>query len=829
MSSSLVVNGTTYNTSSRKTNSLIITARGWDLDSDLWLEFQEYCAGPQPKFAGPYAVTSTDPSGTLRFAGNITGVQPGWSAYGRTWNYRCLGLKNRANWLPVVAVDGSGVMTYDLPYEDEDAIASNNGKSVGAIVAAVLTQHATALTAAGITTDATTTSQLAALTLVPNERVVVAGERLWQALESVFLRWARNQRLVILASGLVRVVDVSAGSAHTLTLGTDPVDPPLFSREWTHCASRVAARGAGRIRPAYVSTLASQLTASWSGADQSAWTWADFAKPADAYDKGTVNSVLGPTSVRVTSSSGTVHWPINFWSDRQAWIYLTKTTGTGLTYQESAPITACTAMVAGGTSDLTLGLTLDNQGASDYDAYTLIGKVAPAGSGRNNVWRLYNVVTPGNLVERHLVKRFPAPVPFVGLNGSMAMLTTSPVASIYKSLSSYPATFRVMPDTGQVLFDRPVIELLNSQAALNIGGGSVTIYDDIWMLLAYSRGALTAPYPADVAGVPQYAGTSYSAAGLSRTLYADVDTWRYEGNQSTMVSFAQMVHGSVSDTVVEGTVKYKGYYTTVEDPTGGHKLNIAAAYYTTGDESLAIPVRAVTYRYESAGGGLLYETEMRCTSRRDPRTDQGFYLHLSQLGTGGQFGAMAGGLNPFGVWQPPTDPEMRDPLYGARQLGAMAAAGPATAGMVDPLGPALGTGDPGGAGGSVDRAGAPGGQKQTYPGRRKRRGLAKRRPEDRFMPTPAADDDEHERQLEAARAEYEGRGDERHRELNHARTEARARAAARAEDGRVVRRRYLENSLNAAHGPSSPGPPDGGAGRGEAPPAPTPAPPEDGS
>lgn len=635
MASILTVDGVAYDQAARKSSSLIVDAWGWDTDADYWLEFHEYCAGYQPAFSGPKEVSFTDASSTLRFTGDITGVQPGWGDGGRTWCYRCQGLKYRGNMLPVTGVDGAGLMAWNLRLDDEDYLASNAGKSLGDILAAAFTQHSSALGAIGISTDGTTASQMAAYTIVPQEPVYLQGERLIDAIEWILRQYAGYARMLITPAGKVRFIDMTAGASHTLTLGTDPVDPPLFSRDWSTCATRVVVRGRGEIYPAVVSLLNLDLVPAWTPTQQAAWKMDDFDKPGDAYDYGTVTTTGGPTTITVHSHDGATAWPANFWSDREAWVYLQKATGTGLTYSESRPVTACTALTAGGTSVLTLGLDLDNSASTAWDTYTLVGKSGDLAAGRNNVYRLFDVVTPGNWIEQHLVKNFPQPVPFVGLNNAMVQLVSSPVCMVvYQGGSSVPATFRVIPSTGQILFDRPYIEAINQAADLALGGAHVLQADDLVVLLAYSRGALSAPYPADVAGVPQYAGTAFSIAGLERTGWADVDSWRYKGNEALMVDMAKMLHQSRCDTVISGTVQYKGVYSTVLDPGTGHKLSFASVCGTTGDEALGVPVRAVTVKYATGGGGLLATTEMAVSSRRDPRTSQGMYMHLSQFGSG---------------------------------------------------------------------------------------------------------------------------------------------------------------------------------------------------
>jgi hypothetical protein len=703
LTTTLTVGGTSYAQAARKTNSMCIDAWGWDYDDGYWLEFHEHTAGPQPKFTGPTAVTLND--GTLRFTGDLTSCQPGMNDGVRTWGYRCLGLEYRASQIPVTAVDGSGTIVYDLPAEDEDYLASNSGLSLGTIVGNILTMHVTVLTAAGITTDTTTTAQLAALTLVPKDAVYVQGERLWPALQSVFQRFARNNRLWILPSGLVRVIDVTAGTNHSLTQGTDPIDPPLWARDWSHNATRVQTRGKGRIRPAYVSWVVGTLQRTWTDTDEANWNMAQFSTPVDAYDIGTVTSMLGPTSVRVQSSSGSRTWATNFWSGRQAWIHLRNDGGAvGLSYQEAAPVTANTALTAGGTSDISLGLTLDNSGTGAYDHYTMVGTIAPAGTtgALNNVYRLYNIVTPGNWIEHHLVKRFPSPQPFFGLNGQFTELTLTPTCLILGGSSAYPATFRIEPATGRILFDRPTVEQLNSASTLATGGTGVVKPVDIRVMLAYSRGALTAVYPPDVSGAPAYAGTAYTVAGLARTRVADVESWLYEGDETTMTSLAQMIHGSISDTIIEGTVRYKGFYSAVFDADGGHRVTTVEPKLPSGSVSTTVPIRGVTVRYITGGGGLLYQTDMKCSSRRDPRTDESMYLHLCQFGTGGS--AIAGGYNPYGV--------------GQLTPGEMAGMGPAGVSM-----PTTGGGNGYGGGGDLGRGGGNGNVSGRYAGRRKRRGL----------------------------------------------------------------------------------------------------------
>jgi hypothetical protein len=635
----LTVDGVDYDQAGRKAARLIVNAWGWDWDRDYWLEFYEYASGYKPTFRGCKSVQYRDAGGTLRFSGVITAVQPGLGAEGRTWGYRCQGLKYSAAWLPVVAIDGGSRMSFNAPVGDDAYDLATVGKTVGEIVSAVLTQHATALTALGIAADSTTTAQLATLTLVPPERVDVRGERLTQGIDDVLRKYARNVRWAILPDGKIRFQDVAQGTSRTLTVGRD-CNPPLLTRSWADCATRTQLRGAGRIYPFYGSQSAAQLVPAWTTAQRNAWKWSDYAAPGDGTDAGNVVTTSGPTSVTISSSSPAAHWVANFWNGRDAWIQLYKTSGSGATYQESAKVTACTALVAGGTSTLTLDPPLENSAATAWDKYVIVARSAPltgADTGLNNVWRLYDVVTPGGLVEDHLVTRLPEGVefPWFGYNNAAAQSVSTPICQVLYNGSGGPQPFSVIPETGQILFDRPTCADLgvNTPAQLATGGAAIVGPTDILVMLPYSRGALAATYPPDVSGSPAYAGTAYTLAGLERTQTVDVDSWGYEGNAPQLLDLAEMLNEASRDEQVSGNVRVMGPWLDVLDPTGGHLICFDdVGGEETGDEALNAPLRACTVRLDATGKtGLVYSTELKIDTRRDPKTETGFYTHLSAL------------------------------------------------------------------------------------------------------------------------------------------------------------------------------------------------------
>src|ERR1700677_5162726 len=113
ISSVLTVSGVPYNQSARKVKSLLVDGFGWDVDDDYWLEFHEVIAGPQPQFTGPFLCSLAIDFGSgpqAVFTGQICRVQPYFGAEGRSWAYKAMGLKYLANWLPVAAIDGSGMI-----------------------------------------------------------------------------------------------------------------------------------------------------------------------------------------------------------------------------------------------------------------------------------------------------------------------------------------------------------------------------------------------------------------------------------------------------------------------------------------------------------------------------------------------------------------------------------------------------------------------------------------------------------------------------------------------------------------------------------------------
>src|SRR5262249_4038980 len=157
----------------------------------------------------------------LVFSGQIVGyIDRYLTDVGWTREYRAMGLRNIADYIPVTDVNTlTDTCTYNLPGDDPNFIGSKAGLTVGAIVTAILTMttNANPLTAAGIgaytpltppTLPAATVTALSALTVIPPSRCTICGERIIQSLESFIQQWHPNHWVNIEPNGTIRVYDL---------------------------------------------------------------------------------------------------------------------------------------------------------------------------------------------------------------------------------------------------------------------------------------------------------------------------------------------------------------------------------------------------------------------------------------------------------------------------------------------------------------------------------------------------------------------------------------------------------------------------------------------
>lgn len=317
------------------------------------------------------------------------------------------------------------------------------------------------------------------------------------------------------------------------------------------------------------------------------------------------------TTVRVTSNTPSARWSANYWdqtnSGRQATIVLRSESLTGLTQFVQARVVANTALAPGGTSDLTLDVTLTS---TAYTSYSLFG----LGGGASVVYRRYRVTNA--TLAKQLANYFPYPFAFRNSDGTAASMTSLPVGTVFYSPAG-TAPYRqsgigisVDPEAGVVYTSKPTCLVFSAD------GTTLVPINDLRVFLPIHTGGLAVSWPADVAGVPQYSGTAYSALGIQRTKYISVNDWRDYSNSANMLLYAHENHDALCDTVTEGSIPYSGLLSAALLP--GHKLNITGSGYVTGLETMATPIISAELEYMDRGGATHYKTTLTFSNRRAP-------------------------------------------------------------------------------------------------------------------------------------------------------------------------------------------------------------------
>ena len=210
---------------------------------------------------------------------------------------------------------------------------------------------------------AATASDLAALTVIPPRPVYVTGEKLGDAIAGVLEQYAPNHWFWVDPDGTYRFLDKRTATVHTLTLGTDPIEPTELSRDAGDCFQRVVVRGQPIAVLALLKLSLGQLTEEFAWGSfttaqaKAGWTQSQFNTPGAALDQGSC-TCPSTTTLVVTSSSGTTSWSAGYWdqSHQQGTISLYASTVPDYTQIWSARAVACTPLAAGGTSTITVNL-----------------------------------------------------------------------------------------------------------------------------------------------------------------------------------------------------------------------------------------------------------------------------------------------------------------------------------------------------------------------------------------------------------------------------------------------------------------------------------------
>lgn len=592
---------------------------------------------------------------TIQFSGDVQGYVDRWmDGVGWVREYRALGLLNRAAYIPVTdSVSLTDTSIWNLPGDDPSFVGSRAGQTVGQIVTALLTmtQNATALNAAGIgaytsmsppTLPTATVNDLAALTIIPPWRVTVAGERLLAAIEQFVTTCHPNHFLHVQPDGTIRLLDTRTFAGNTLTLGSDPrLGMPMLTRDLSDNYSQVEIRGNTLVRAVTVATSPWPGSSSPDGGLQEDFAWGsytnaqaktnwlptDWSQPNEGIGAPlATGSCTCPDTTHVTIST-TLTFAANQLSQGggdylgQVLLYA-DTLGGSVNQIFQARIVANTA-TSGGSCTLTLDIAMPS---TAYNSYKLFGLDA----GANAVGRRYKV--SNGAIASALQNYFPYPVPFVAATGDAAAMTSTPLAVVeYNPFGGTGTPYNttsvgvtVDPVNGLVYLDMP------AQVCAYGLNTPVKWPANVMAFLPVAVGTLSAYAPSS----SSYAGTLYTVEGIRRTKIITATEWRDYSNQTNMNTFASEFLDAVKDVVVEGTVPYHGLMTGYLSP--GQAVSIAGDGYTTGWESLALPVVSLEVVFQSGSQGTSYQTTLHLSNRRGRYSSANF---LRPNITGAQLGA----------------------------------------------------------------------------------------------------------------------------------------------------------------------------------------------
>ena len=362
------------------------------------------------------------------------------------------------------------------------------------------------------------------------------------------------------------------------------------------------------------------------------------APPGTPTDSGTC-SCPSATEVTVTSADTKRTWAANFWDQTGAGvlgtIFLTDSSASGVDVSFSAQVISHSALTAGGTCTLTLDRELPT---TSFDSYALVGTAA----GGSEVYRKY---APADADQAaNLIERFPFAVAYA--SGSAAEVTQYPVASVSKSSQKATVPVRVNPDGGYFLLDRPAVTFFGVTLGPDDTVPSGNLPDSVEVLAAIVTGSLEAVQPPDVAGNPDYAGTSNTVEGLEETLYVPVPSWVDPGQRSVMLEFASQVLDAVKDTLVEGTIPLLGWYSDFFD--FGQAVTIEGVSYATPWEDEALPIVGVDVSFGQ--GTPKFRMSLRVSNARDAISSAAYERPLpTGANMGGDLAGMLGGLGGGGV------------------------------------------------------------------------------------------------------------------------------------------------------------------------------------
>ncbi len=684
--------------------------------------------------------------GTTYFTGDVTGYTDRYDhEYGWVRSYRALGLRNRAEWIPVTDSNTlSDAARYNLPTNDPSATLSREGRTMGQAILDLLSmqQNVIALTAAGVgnfssagyggqgtavlggtrgwtvtsitvaqpgsgysvaptvviagpcttqavytanvsggqitsfsmvsagsgylsppaviisTLPSATVTDLAALTVVPPFPISFAGERLLQSVEGTLQIAHPNHWVYVDVSGNIRFLDQRTFTNNTVTLGTSRWLMPTLTRDITDQYSQLIVRG-GLSVSGVTLTLAQQpgssYTTTWSQGTHAststtvatgglvedfagwggyttnvaacaAWVPGDFQQLSlqGGQDHGSINTgTETTTTIQITSSNTSLTLAADQLDQtvtgQHAVVVVFSDAVSNVTQSFAARVIANTSMSAGGSCTLTLDQALPSTNYNSYYLYAL-------GSAGNFVWRRYYVVNRN--IAAAMQQYFPYPFAFRNSSGSAAVLTMAPVCTVFNGLNQSSVAVAIDPVGGTITTATPT--------SLIFGSGVITPPTDVQVFLPVANGQLQvqAPYGGG------FAGTLFTVEGISRTKVVTVREWTDYSLTTNMQTYANELFSTLQDVIVEGSIPYLGLPTTYLTP--GQAISITGATYTTGWESVALPVVAVDIQFQPGPAGTSYVSELHLSNRRQRYSAEMFTrppVRGQQLGHSSGFGA----------------------------------------------------------------------------------------------------------------------------------------------------------------------------------------------
>lgn len=683
MDTVLTINGVDYTAAQRAAARIAINGMHVVGGGYSTLDFSEVGIGtPFPTWRDWLAVSlKTVSDGVTVYSGYIIGCQSGQSGEGWTHGYSTRDRRWAADKLvPVTATDGTGTAVYNRTPDDEYGTASDRGLTLGTIVQRVLTVPATAtrLHALGLmnytslsppTLPAATLADLALMTVVPPSPVAFQGKAIFSQVEQHASRWMPRFVQGVGQDGTLRFRDSTSTASYTprtITLPSrfgsgDPVPRwPSVRRSSENVANRYTIRGGPKVEAYILSLLDGTLAEGFSSTDKSTWTYYDFIRPKGASDAGTVTSMTS-TSATLQSGDNTVTWAANFWSGNQATVFLLNPVATGLSLIETRTVTSNAAMTAGSTAVVHWDSSLPTD-SSSYTKYRITGT---AGAGIDT-FRLYYPREPqsgatglATYVGAHMVRRSARPVHWANVSKSFDEFYTQAVVVGGNPLASLPLQVEPVPSLGGYRFVQPTVTVFGDLGKLK-SGSPTTVADglpsDVQILALYSRGALSAVYPADVSGVPQYGGTA-GAAGIQIDEYLDFPTWLDAGGAPDMTTLANEHCVTTQDVVYEVTIEWSvgasGTLPAWSFLVPDYSLNVAVSGSTSPWSAINAPIRSVSVSWTAGPQSpSIQSISFSASTQRKPFTGDDLYVHPSFTfqsplsGVGGMGGLLGSNVMP---------------------------------------------------------------------------------------------------------------------------------------------------------------------------------------